>query len=80
VIADQFHTLTVAATNAPPNAAAWNIYAGLSESSLTRQNASALNPGDSWILPAAGLVAGPPPSEGQSPEYYLSPCNTIPRG
>jgi hypothetical protein len=80
VIADQFHTLTVAATNAPANAAWWNVYAGLSEPSMTRQNAAPLNPGDSWILPAAGLVDGQAPSEGQSAEYYLSPCNTIPRG
>lgn len=80
VIADQFHMLTATAINAPSNAGAWNIYAGLTESSMTRQNANPLNPGDSWILPASGLADGPAPGEGQPPDYYLSPCNTIPRG
>jgi hypothetical protein len=80
VIADQFHTLMVTAINAPSNAVSWNIYSGLSDSSMTRQNGAPLNPGDSWILPANGLVEGQPLGDGQSPDYYLSPCNTIPRG
>lgn len=80
VIADQFHTLTIAPPEAPANATGWNLYLGYSDSAMTRQNESPLELDANWILPGTVSTDGPPPTEGQAPEYFLTPSRVMPRG
>jgi len=71
-IAEQFHTLSVAPPPLAANAVSWNLYAGASDMSLTRQNDQVLDPNAVWQLPLNGLrTSGPPPGEGQQPDYYF---------
>jgi len=66
---------------APPSlAVAWNIYAGLSDSQVERQNSAPLNLTDRWVMPLTGLVAGPEPSSGQLPDHYVRETNYLWRG
>lgn len=72
IIAEQFHTLSVAPPPLPGNAVSWNLYAGASDTSVTRQNSEPLEPEMVWPLPSEGLgTSGPPASEGQQPDYYF---------
>jgi hypothetical protein len=72
LIAEQFHTLAVAPPNRPSNAVAWNLYAGASDASVTRQNSGILDLDSIWQLPTGGIeTSGPPASEGQPPDYYF---------
>lgn len=59
------NALTVAVSEAPANVVAWNVYVGLSEESITLQNAEPIAASDAWRLPATGLVAGRGPGNGQ---------------
>lgn len=57
--------------NAPKAAAGWNIYASATGDALTRQNGAPLVVGSTWQLPPSGLISGPDPIGGQSPNYYV---------
>ncbi|MEO8660907.1 MAG: hypothetical protein ABI693_20720 [Bryobacteraceae bacterium] len=72
LIAEQFHTLSVAPPAPPANAVSWNLYVGASDTSVTRQNSGALDLDSTWQLLAEGLqTSGPPANEGQQPDYYF---------
>ncbi|MBX5495547.1 MAG: hypothetical protein IRZ15_09455 [Bryobacteraceae bacterium] len=74
------HTLRVQAVNPPANAVAWNVYVGGTEPEISRQNGDPLALGSTWEMPATGLVRGPRPAEGQSPDYLLRHGYGIRRG
>jgi hypothetical protein len=66
--------------NPPANATNWNVDAGTSIDSITRQNAIAIALDESWIMPSTGLVAGPAPGTGQEPNYYYELPRYLQRG
>jgi hypothetical protein len=70
----------VTAVNAPDSAAGFNVYMGLTADTLTRQNEAVVPTGGSFTLPAAGLVAGAAPGEGQSPDIYVVGGPMVRRG
>lgn len=68
------------ALSAPATASGWNLYAGTSDADVSRQNNAPLSIGATWVLPATGLVAGPPPVNGQQPDLYIPLFRQIQRG
>jgi hypothetical protein len=79
-----FSSVTVMAassgTKVPAGAVGWNIYASTTNANLARQNAVPLPLGSSWQLPSIGVVAGPAPSAGQHPDFFLTLTKRILRG
>ena len=81
-------TLTIASGNAlvaqpvnrPPNAAAWNVYVGLSPASMARQNTSALALDQVWTQASPVSNLGPAPGNGQEPDYLRALPRLIQRG
>lgn len=65
---------------APAGATGWNVYAGLTATTLALQNAAPLAIGSFWTMPGTGLAAGVQAGTGQSPDYYLVDSHEIPRG
>lgn len=47
--------MTVKAMKAPEVAAGWNVYVGYQGGDVVKQNASAIVPGATWIMPVDGL-------------------------
>ena len=72
--------LVVTATNPPTVAAGWNVYLGLTDSTMTLQNSAPLAIGQSFPLPATGLATGRPPGQGQVPDVYVTGGLTLNRG
>jgi hypothetical protein len=72
--------MAVEAVNAPPAAAAWNLYAGLTDTTLSRQNAVPVSIGQTFTVPASGLASGPAPGEGQAPDIYVTGGRLLRRG
>jgi len=68
------------ALDAPATAIGWNLYAGTTDSDLTRQNNAPLAIGSTWGLPATGLIDGPEPQNGQLPNFYIPLSRQIQRG
>jgi len=71
--------LTATVGSAPPNVTGWNVYVGLSPTTVTLQNQSPLAPGSEWIMtsgpnPGAGLPGG------QKPSWFVVDHRTIERG
>jgi hypothetical protein len=62
---------------APAGAVSWNVYAAPLDGISTKQNTSALALGETWTMPAAGLMPGAPMPAGQSPDYYLRQLNYV---
>jgi hypothetical protein len=81
-------TLTVAAGNAlvvqpvsqPANATAWNVYAGLSPTAMTLQNASPLALNQVWVQAGPVSTLGQAPGNGQAPDYLSALPRLIQRG
>jgi len=73
-------TLAVQAVNPPAVATGFNVYLGLSSTTLTLQNGSPIAVGQSFIVPASGLIAGAAPGNGQSPDTYVVGGPTLRRG
>lgn len=84
VILDGTNTIVVAmsegALGAPSAAAGWCLYAGTTETDITRQNSTPLAIGSSWDLPATGLIEGTAVGNGQSPQFYIQLSRQILRG
>lgn len=76
--------LVVTAGTSPPVATGWNVYLGLTATTLALQNSTPLAIGQAFPLPATGLVtgvtAGRAPGEGQSPDVYVTGGWTLNRG
>jgi hypothetical protein len=64
----------------PLTAAGWNVYLSSSETAPALQNSAPLAVGANWSLPSIGVISGPPPSAGQTPDYYVPVPNRIRRG
>jgi hypothetical protein len=74
------NAIQVKSNNAPVNATNWNVYAGTSIDSITRQNANPIALGESWIMPATGLISGMAPGTGQQPNYFYELPRYLQRG
>lgn len=64
----------------PAGATGWNVYVGLPDSAIARQNAVPLAIDEAWVMPPAGLVDGPGISMGQTPERWIRQRRTFLRG
>lgn len=73
-------TTVEGALNAPAGAAGWNIYVGQAGLDLTRQNNAPIPIGSSWTLPESGILQGPMPQGGQTPDYFVIDPRRMPRG
>jgi hypothetical protein len=72
--------LVVQAVNPPANATGWNVFVGMTESTLMQQNGAPLTVGDSFTLSAAGVVTGRAPGQGQSADVYVVGGSLLRRG
>lgn len=72
--------LTVVVLLPPANAVAWNVYVGLSEDTLAKQNPGPLAVSEQWTLPDDGLRVGGSPPSGQQPDASLRRTTNILRG
>jgi hypothetical protein len=72
--------LTVDAVNPPGVAAAWNVYLGLTVSTVTLQNSAPLGIGATFTLPGSGLVSGAGPGEGQAADMFVTGGRILRRG
>ncbi len=73
-------SLTVASVDPPAVAAGWNVYLGLTPTTLRQQNGTLLGTGQVFTLPAGALAAGKVPGDGQAPETYVAGSSTLRRG
>ncbi len=72
--------LTVAAGNAPAVAVGWNVYVGLTVSTVTLQNSAPLAIGTTFTLPGSGVVGGRGPGDGQAAEMFVTGGRILRRG
>ena len=70
----------LSAINFPARATGWHVYAGASESLLTRQTTTALALSERWLMPSGELFAGAPVPFGQQPDYYVRLQRLLLRG
>ena len=73
-------TLEIRMGDAPVQVSGWNVFVGRVADQLTRQNEIPLEAEALWRLPVTGLVAGPKPGRGQSPDWYFRPDQVLQRG
>uniref|UniRef100_Q01Z38 Uncharacterized protein n=1 Tax=Solibacter usitatus (strain Ellin6076) TaxID=234267 RepID=Q01Z38_SOLUE len=73
-------SFAVQAIAGPVNAKGWNVYAGNSPTSLTRQNDKPLEPGETWLQSNSILTAGTPAGCGQAPDFLLPVPRILQRG
>jgi hypothetical protein len=73
------NTLAVQPLDRPANAAAWNVFVGLSPDTLALQNGAPLDPNQIWIQ-AAPPAAGRGPGSGQAANYLRALPRVIQRG
>jgi len=64
----------------PAGATGWNVYVGLPDEAITRQNSEPLALDQPWLMPAEGLVAGPSVGTGQSPDRWIRQRRVFLRG
>jgi hypothetical protein len=72
--------LTVDALNPPAVAAGWNVYLGLTGSTVALQNSGPLAIGATFTLPGSGLTAGVSPGEGQAADMFVTGGRILRRG
>jgi len=72
--------LTVATVNAPAVAAGWNVYLGLTISTVTLQNSAPLAIGATFTLPESGLLNGLSPGDGQAADMFVAGGRLLRRG
>lgn len=65
---------------APQNARAWSIYGGTDPGALALQYSGSFPAPLVWQLPVSGLIVGPPPGSGQTPERFVINQSRILRG
>lgn len=71
--------LVVTLTGPPSVAVGWNLYIGLSPTTLTLQNGAPLALGSSWTMTGA-LSAGVPVTTGQQPAWFIVDHRFMNRG
>ena len=67
-------------SNIPATATGWNVYLSSSVGEPALQNSTPLAIGANWTLPGSGIISGPAPTDGQSPDFYIAIANRIRRG
>lgn len=72
--------LTVTAVNPPAVATGWNVYIGLSATTLALQNADPLGVGATFTLPPGDPIPGQAPGNGQTPDVYVTGGHALRRG
>jgi hypothetical protein len=65
---------------APAAAVGWNVYAGPAPDRMSRQNAAALAPLESWMQAAAVTESGSRPGQGQAPSWFHALPRILQRG
>lgn len=70
----------VALTAPPAGATGWNVFVGLPDESLQRQNTEPLPVDAAWEMPPAGLVEGPGVPVGQTPDRWVRQRRVFLRG
>ena len=73
-------SLVVTAVNPPANARGWNVYVGLADDSLFRQNQQPVALGEPWVQSEAPSVTGKRPGTGQRPSWMRSVPRVLQRG
>ncbi len=73
-------SLTAASLNAPAIATGWNVYLGLTISTLTLQNSAPLAISATFTLAGSGLVNGASPGDGQAADMYVTGGRILRRG
>jgi hypothetical protein len=72
--------LAVGAANPPAAAVGFNVYLGLSATTLSLQTTSAVPGGESFVLPQPVLIDGDAPGIGQAPDTYVIGGRMLRRG
>lgn len=72
--------LTVRAIGAPAQAVGWNLFAGLLDDQVKKQNNTPLALGATWTMPSTELANGGEPGSGQTAEHYLRHVPVLQRG
>ena len=72
--------MVVTAVDPPPNAVAFNVYAGLTADSLTLQNATPVPGSQSFTMAPGDPVPGRAPGIGQEPDQYIVGGSMLRRG
>ncbi len=73
-------SLVVMPVNPPANARGWNVYVGMAEDSLFRQNQEPAPPGEPWVQSEAISTTGQRPGTGQRPSWMRSVPRVLQRG
>lgn len=73
------HGLSVLLIGAPAMAAGWNVYAGMSEKRMRRQNTAAMAVNEKWVMPAEGLIDGPAAPGEQEADFFVEPQRLLRR-
>jgi len=74
------NTLVVRPVNQPANATGWNVYVGLSPTTLALQNSVSLALDEVWVQASPVSTLGQTPSTGQAPDYLRALTRVIQRG
>jgi hypothetical protein len=72
--------LVVQAVNPPSIATGFNVYLGMTATTLALQTPTPVAVGQNFTVPDAGLVAGAAPGNGQTPDVYVVGGPTLRRG
>ncbi len=80
VVTGEGSQLVVTPQGAPAKAVGWNVYVGATADEVGLQNDTPLVPASSWTMPASGMRTGRKPSDGQSPDQYVTVMRTFRRG
>lgn len=77
-------TVTIApsgtGSGVPANASGWNVYAGISQGSLTLQTESPLALDQAWQVPSSGLFNGRVSGNGQPADFTITFSKRLQRG
>lgn len=73
-------SMVVAAVNPPSNARGWNVYVGVAEDALFRQNQEPVAVGQPWVQSEAPQTAGTQPGNGQKPTWLRALPRVLQRG
>jgi hypothetical protein len=74
------NTILVTPSEAPAEAASWNVFVGSDPGALVQQNGSPIDPGETWVQFAPPAVAGRKPGQGQAPNYRHAIPRMLQRG